>query len=142
VQKHAQKPPSKICSVSHALEIKMRIIVIGFILTFSNIICADGNNFLVECKGAVDALDGRGNPNNAIGTGRCLGYMQGMTNLNIFYSVSLKDKNQLHFCIPERVNSGQLARVVVKYLESNPQSLHENEGALTWSALVEAFPCK
>jgi len=44
-------------------------------------------------------------------------------------------------CVPQQVDTDQLARVVVKYLEANPARLHERNSVLAFSALREAFPC-
>lgn len=48
-------------------------------------------------------------------------------------------------CLPDEVNSAvgleQLVRVVLKYLEDNPESLHIEAWGLVVVALVEAFPC-
>jgi hypothetical protein len=45
-------------------------------------------------------------------------------------------------CEPDHVSNEQLIRVVLKYLQQHPESLHEPAGFLVWTALHEAFPCK
>jgi hypothetical protein len=45
-------------------------------------------------------------------------------------------------CIPEKVPLLQLARVVVKWLQTHPERLHENLiGTLVKDAINDAFPC-
>lgn len=102
---------------------------------------ADGNGFLSSCQTAINIIEGTNSGTDGyIDAGRCLGYLQGMSNMNLFYRASL-DKGQVHFCIPEEVTSLQLARVVVKKLKDSPETLHKHEGALVWEALFLAFPC-
>jgi len=45
-------------------------------------------------------------------------------------------------CIPPRATDGQLARVVVKYLEKHPAQLDGEQTLLTLLAFQDAFPCK
>jgi len=40
------------------------------------------------------------------------------------------------------VTMGQLVKVVVKWLNENPDKLHYGAGSLTAAALSEAFPCQ
>ncbi|MFP6801731.1 MAG: Rap1a/Tai family immunity protein, partial [Pseudomonadales bacterium] len=47
------------------------------------------------------------------------------------------------FCVPEGENgvtAGQLRKIVVKYLNENPEELHLTAGSLVSNALNEAFP--
>ena len=45
-------------------------------------------------------------------------------------------------CRPENVDNRQLARIVVNFLESNPQYHHFSVTTLVALALKDAFPCK
>jgi len=45
-------------------------------------------------------------------------------------------------CIPDGVSPGQLARIVVKWLREQPESLHEPRSVLTLKAFTDAFPCQ
>lgn len=119
----------------------MRILFLLLACLNSGLAIADGSSFLSDCKVAIDTIDGRPNNGSQVGAGICLGTVQGMRHLNSFYSVTLK-KDQLFFCIPEKVSAGQLARVVVSYLEKNSAKLHEHEGLLVLSSFVDAYPCK
>jgi hypothetical protein len=46
------------------------------------------------------------------------------------------------FCIPERVNVGQLVDLAKSYIVNNPKDRHRHAGALVAIAFVEVFPCK
>ncbi len=119
----------------------MRILFLFLACLNSGLAIADGSIFLSDCKKAIDTIDGRPNSGSQIGAGTCLGTVQGMRHLNTFYSLTL-EKDQLFFCIPAKVSAGQLARVVVSYLENNPAKLHEHEGLLVFNSFVDAYPCK
>lgn len=45
-------------------------------------------------------------------------------------------------CVPNNVTRGQAARVVLKYLKNNPETLHYPASYQTLVALQKAFPCK
>jgi hypothetical protein len=44
-------------------------------------------------------------------------------------------------CVPQGVTYGQMIRVVVAYIERQPQQMHEDLRQLTILALHEAWPC-
>jgi hypothetical protein len=48
----------------------------------------------------------------------------------------------LQFCPPEASSPSQLARVVVQYVEAEPQRMHEDFRQLTLEAFHDAWPCK
>ena len=65
---------------------------------------------------------------------------------DIFKGMASKDKNAKfetkHFCFADsKITKGQVADVVQKYLEANPQNRHEAANGLIRRALIEAFPC-
>ena len=45
------------------------------------------------------------------------------------------------YCTPDEVGIEQLVRVVVVYLETHPEKLHQEPYLLVWNAIREAFPC-
>jgi hypothetical protein len=45
-------------------------------------------------------------------------------------------------CQPKGVTSAQAVRVVVSYMQSHPQQLHEPFRILAMTALSQAWPCK
>jgi hypothetical protein len=44
-------------------------------------------------------------------------------------------------CYPQQATSGQIARVIVKYLNDHPEKLHEDYRVLSVEALQKAWPC-
>ena len=91
----------------------------------------DGNSLLPTCKAAIDSADNPTwrNSHEAFNAGYCIGLVKGVS----FSSP--------HVCPAKGVKFLQEARVVVKYLEDNPQILNLDETVLTETALSKAFPC-
>jgi hypothetical protein len=99
---------------------------------------SDGNAFLEQCNAAVSGIDRQqvvpgAQARNAAS---CLGYLDG-----VLESAVAPNKERF-LCIPENVPTIQAARIVVKYLQGNPQRLHEDRKTLVVNALQQAFPCK
>lgn len=91
----------------------------------------DGNDLLPRCKAFVDTSDNSrwGSTHEAFSVGFCMGLVEGVASASP------------HVCPVKGVTNLQSARVVLKYLEDNPQSLNLNEAVLTELALSKAFPC-
>ena len=122
----------------------MKAILIVFILLVPAWVYADGNTLLKQSGLAISLMDG---PKPKLSTESfgemmfCIGFLQGITNLNLVYQNVLKSNAQ--FCLPEDgIENGQAARIVVKFLRNYPEELHKHELALSILALKEAFPCK
>lgn len=96
-----------------------------------------GNELLQSCKNAASE-----NPtkNASFTAGFCLGSMQSIGDLLTFVNAGLKPEARV--CLPATVTNGQASRVVVKYLQDNPEKLHLNGTALVVMAIQKAFPCK
>ena len=45
-------------------------------------------------------------------------------------------------CLPDRVQIGQLLRVVKKFLQDNPNTLHFSASSLVKRAVADVFPCR
>jgi len=103
---------------------------------------SDGNELLRDCKANIEVLD---NPKKAgqddfIKLTSCLNILHGLLDMHEIYTQMFNSPKI--FCVPESVNLGQLAQVVVKYLNDNPQILHELDTLLIIKALKNAYPCK
>ena len=98
---------------------------------------ADGNSLLKNCKALIEVDQGNSIA-NPIGVGQCAGYLQGMSDLNALY---LSYKQPTFFCMPSKVNNGQKAKVIVKYLNDHPEKLLEIDGGIVLMAFMDAFPC-
>mgnify|MGYP001582464513 CR=1 FL=1 len=62
--------------------------------------------------------------------GLCLGFVNGVAAM------------QKKACIPDNVKFSQLKRVVERYMDTNPDSLHKLASEIVVKAVVEAWPCK
>jgi hypothetical protein len=108
------------------------LLFLSFPVARGQLSVSDGNDLLPRCKAFVDSSE---NPNwkdshEAFSVGYCLGLVNGI-------SFSAPD-----VCPTQGVTVLQEVRVVVKYLEDNPQILNLNGAMLTERALSRAFPCK
>ena len=65
----------------------------------------------------------------------CLGVVT--TVLQLQSKLDEQDK----FCPPSQISVQQAVRVIVKFLNSNPEALHLKASTLTVSALKQAWPC-
>jgi Ssp1 endopeptidase immunity protein Rap1a len=83
----------------------------------------DGNFLLRECK---ETLTATYQACSAAGSGmHCLGFIDGLVDMNNIYKATvLKGSSRGLICLPKdkHLTTGQLARVVVEYLEHNPGS--------------------
>ncbi len=97
-----------------------------------------GNKILEYCKKKEVTKDSNivDFQNDASCRGFIVGAVDGMHYFNLYLNLQNK------FCFPKGVTSGQIRKVVVKYLEDNPQRLHEYYVPIIFSAMKEAFPCK
>ncbi len=89
-----------------------------------------GNYYLKHCKGVLAETS----PNPYL-SGTCMGVVQAVT----FWGSELPD---FQSCKPPAVTRIQSVRVLVRYLETHPDVLHENFQMLAAKAFREAWPCK
>ena len=66
----------------------------------------------------------------------CIGYVQGFRE-----ALAVAKLVGVLPCVPGKATNGQLARVIVKHLEENPQNLHHAKSAGAYAALIKAYPC-
>ena len=101
----------------------------------------DGNELLAQCNVVLQLLDGgRMQPEDALGAGQCLGFMQATKDLNRLYQI--RDQRNALFCVPkDGINNGQATRIVVKYLRDHPEDLHKPNIILATAAFRDAYPC-
>ncbi|MBN1577389.1 MAG: hypothetical protein JW913_12600 [Chitinispirillaceae bacterium] len=101
-----------------------------------------GNDLLRGCKYIVrsengEELDGY----EAVQVSFWLGYLSGHTDSKV---VQEKFCSKIGpYCFPSKgVENQQIARIVIKYLEDNPEKLHYSARLLLGGALVKYFPCE
>jgi hypothetical protein len=62
--------------------------------------------------------------------GACMGFVAG---------IAMVDTS---LCLPPELTTDQMLRVVVKYIDERPQSMHHPFAVLVQQALATAWPCK
>ena len=72
--------------------------------------------------------------------GYCLGFIQSNEQEEMVRKMSDKAKNM--YCLPKDITDEQLARVLVKYLETHPEQLHLAASQLIWVAYSNVWRCK
>ena len=72
--------------------------------------------------------------------GLCTGFINGFNQSNAaFGTIYRLEKGPL--CLPKGMKISQQSKVLIKFLENNPDKLHWNAGTLFFAAMREAFPC-
>jgi hypothetical protein len=75
----------------------------------------------------------------------CLFYLNGfVTGVNYgtgFAEERTKQRVPAPFCIPKGVETGQLTKIVLKYIRNNPETAHLPTARLITNALGQAYPC-
>lgn len=93
----------------------------------------DGEQLLVTCREFVDLVDRRLVDKDTPGA-LCVGLIRGV----IDTAKSLSNM----VCVPDNLDFDQLVRVIVKYLEDNPDTRGDRDTLLILKGLVAAFPCR
>ena len=47
-----------------------------------------------------------------------------------------------HYCSPENMTVTQAVKIISKFLEENPEDLHQPAESIVYVALAKAFPCE
>lgn len=91
----------------------------------------DGNRLLPMCQATLTSLDSATwkDAHESFNVGFCYGLIEGVTMASPLV------------CPAFGVTLHQEVRVVVKFLEDNPELLSRDESALAIKALSKAFPC-
>ena len=99
------------------------------------------DNYMKEAIGKGKPLPSKAQQNRA---GQCLNYIVGFKDA-LYVSQIFQEKNgSVPFvCLPENnLNNGQALRIVIKYLQDNPQLLDRPQSAVVFNAFYYAYPCK
>lgn len=101
----------------------------------------DGSFYLQVCGAAVKQSDGgQLTQEEGLGVIYCGSYIGGFLDA-MSLSTTLSKGNKI-VCTPERgITNDQAARIFVKYLRENPETLHQTGRMSLYVALVKAFPC-
>ncbi len=106
-----------------------------------------GNNLQIACRSFVAMVYGTGQvSDDGYDAGVCMGFLAGFPagqEIQNYVGAGYKSTAlNRGYCVPEAANKGQIAQVLVKYLNAHPEKLHYQPGVLMYLALAEAFPCK
>ena len=101
----------------------------------------DGSFFLQACTAAIKQSDGNQlSPEEGQLALFCASYVSGFLD-GMSLSTSSTKSNKI-VCTPERgITNDQAARILVKYLRSNPEILHQSGRMTFYVALAKSFPC-
>lgn len=114
-----------------------------------NLSAVDGNELLTKCHAAermAEVSPKLSNDEWAAGF-FCLGFVQGVMDAdNIWQSAGTKALGSkarplLLYCAPKDASWPQLIRVIVKWLEENPNKLNESGYDVINLAMSNAYPC-
>ena len=103
----------------------------------------DGNHFLKTCAAAIKQAsnDPSLTAEEAFVGISCISYVSGFVD-GLALAVG-SDKSKRLICLPEQnIPNEQKIRIFVKYLNANPEKLHESGRMSLLIALARAFPCK
>ena len=103
-----------------------------------------GNSLLTKCLEATKILNSpsdRPSGANVAEAYQCSAFVTGIRVGLVVGSTWERNRMALP-CVPNNVPDSQLIRVVLAWLNSNPQELHQPAGVLVAVALRDAFSCK
>lgn len=103
----------------------------------------DGNQLLSACKPLLNYINN--DATSIVGSegqaGECLGLTEGVRKTMMQLNSNLPPK--MRTCFPSGgINNGQAIRIVVKFLENNPEKLNLDRTLLTMLAYDHAYHCK
>jgi hypothetical protein len=70
----------------------------------------------------------------------CMGYVIGIDDgIQLAYDIQGKPQP---YCIPSEVTTGQMVRVLIKFIKDHPEKAHSKTSVLAVESFITAFPCK
>lgn len=120
---------------------KGAIVLVGLLESGASM-AHDGSVLMEDCESAVRKLDNVSMPSDSdLSSGVCFGTVQGVGAMMVYLNSELSGDYKA--CFPKGgISNAQGARVVLKYLRDNPETLHNDGPFLVMLALHKAFPCK
>ena len=104
-----------------------------------------GSDVRVDCSNLINTESAESlSKEKILGVGYCIGLIDGLITFNYVYESLFQAEGKsdmVQMCLPERISTRQMAAVIVKYLEDNPDRLQESGQALAAQALVTEYPC-
>jgi hypothetical protein len=118
---------------------KLLTLIILMLLSF-NLLGATrtGNDVMHNCSMVIDTSK-INNESDIAAASECAGYLNGINDTHILFQTILETQ---FYCLPENgIETGQLIRVSIKWLEANPETLHETFRSVFVAVMKDAFPC-
>ncbi len=117
-------------------------VVLGVALCTAHSHAQTGIELQHECQAAIAPGP---NVNDAMDGSHCLGYISGVA-----FSISMWEEinkanslgtDTVPACLPDHGTAKEYVKIVLRYLDQNPDKLHEGYGLLVFFALRIAYPC-
>jgi hypothetical protein len=104
-------------------------------------ISRSGSDFLQVCS-SIDG-ESRADPIRIHNDATCLGWVEGFGNGFTVHDelLSIPQRDRM-ICMPAKVTTIQIVRVMKKYVADNPDKAHRATRFIASVALARAFPCK
>lgn len=102
---------------------------------------ADGNSLLAGCTEALRVIDTKAESGDMLPIGVCMGQIEGTRKTMMMYNTLLPEAAQTCFP-PYGFPNTQAIRIVVKFLQDNPEMLNQDDVSLTMTSFRRAYPCK
>ena len=102
-----------------------------------------GTHLLRACYNSINMEENRGY--DSASSLHCSSIITGVVDTIMLYEGLLVSSNasKRFICMPKKpVSVSQGTRIVVNYLKTNPNKLHERDTGLIQLAFLDAFPCK
>lgn len=103
----------------------------------------NGHDLLRQCTQAANSVDSAMDPNaiNFMDAGKCMGQVNGFAGAAAFYESQEGAPGAI--CFPENgATVRQSVQMVKRYLEDNPDMLHESSTVLIFGAFLSNYPCQ
>jgi len=118
-----------------------KLVAVALAALSSSLAFSDGKTLLQECSEIIQFAQTGFLDESSTGASFCMGMVNGMMAMNTIYRA--QPGNSALFCPPlTPITNAEGARVVVNYLEANPQLLDKDPGSLMYFAFREAYPCE
>ena len=122
----------------------MKKLLLGLILLVPfSAVSYTGDELLIDCHWYIDVNENKGTTGNigkSLSAGRCQGFISGLVySYNHFVKNNIIQQNV--FCLTGNVNTTQLAKTIVRYLENNEPIIESLAVDLSIDALKEAYTC-
>ena len=113
-------------------------LVIIVLIPIQPVSAKTGNDIINACPAIFDTNNA--SVEQTIAAIDCAGYVSGLNDMAVLLQGIFQ---QEAFCMPnsEGLETGQLIRVFLKWLNDNPETLHESARSLFISAMGNHFPC-